>query len=234
MNNYLVEIREFEDLKLFDEKFNFLYKNDKRIPKEEFQNYDIYRRNLDKLICSNQLKESSEDKPQIVESNTVTDKDKLIDAIFNKILNLKDEIAIEEMTHLMDNLYNNLPFSKLLIDRLLITYKSSSYIEIPNYQNFHHMYNIMILIINNLELNNEYFDINFAIIFIAEKTYYLNHKNKFNKIYLCSLLSKNKFVTNKSFWIRLMEIKICSLKNQILKKENKLNVKDEKGFDIII
>jgi hypothetical protein len=228
MNNYIVEIKELEDLKLFDEKFNFLYKNNQRIPKEEFQNYDIYRRNLDKLISSNKVKENIEDKSEVVESNKLTEKERMIDKFFNKIFNIKEDIAIDEMTHLMDNLYNNLPFSKILIDRLILVYKTSSYIEIPNYQNFHHMCNIMISILNNIDLNNDFFDINFAIIYIAEKTYHINPKNKFNKIYLCSSLSKNRIVTNKSFWIKLMEIKIDSLKNQLFNKDNKLNVKEEK------
>jgi len=52
LNNSFVEINAEDDLKDFDEKFNFKYKNNERIPREEFLNYDIYRRNLEKILGS--------------------------------------------------------------------------------------------------------------------------------------------------------------------------------------
>jgi len=53
LNNSFVEINSDEDLRDFDEKFNFKYKNNERIPKEEFLNYDIYRKNLEKILGVN-------------------------------------------------------------------------------------------------------------------------------------------------------------------------------------
>ena len=53
LNNSFVEINAEEDLKDFDERFNYRYKNNERIPKEEFLNYDIYRRNLEKILGTN-------------------------------------------------------------------------------------------------------------------------------------------------------------------------------------
>ncbi len=53
LNNSFVEINAEEDLKDFDEKFNYKYKNNERIPKEEFLNYDIYRKNLEKILGTN-------------------------------------------------------------------------------------------------------------------------------------------------------------------------------------
>lgn len=51
--NYSNEINLEEDIKEFDEKFNYRFKNHERIPREEFLNYDIYRKNLEKMFNSN-------------------------------------------------------------------------------------------------------------------------------------------------------------------------------------
>lgn len=53
LNNSFVEINAEEDLKDFDERFNYKYKNNERIPKEEFLNYDVYRKNLEKILGVN-------------------------------------------------------------------------------------------------------------------------------------------------------------------------------------
>jgi hypothetical protein len=50
LNNSIVEINADDDMKVFDDRFNYRYKNNERIPKEEFLNYDIYRRNLEKIL----------------------------------------------------------------------------------------------------------------------------------------------------------------------------------------
>ena len=70
-------------------------------------------------------------------------------------------------------------------------------------------------------MNNDYFEMNFAIIYISEKTNYINPDNKMNKIYLCSLIYKNKQLTNKSYWLKLIEIKINSMTNQKVAREYK-------------
>ncbi len=234
MNNALVEIKEDEDMKLFDEKFNFLYKNNERIPREEFLNYDIYRRNLEKLMAANiHLSESHHEETNEVSNEKLSDKEKLVDIVFNEIRIKDDEIAIEDLGVIMNNLNNNLSFSKLLIDRLLVVYKKKLSINIPNYQNFHHLSNILLSVINNIDMNNEFFELNFAIIYISEKTYYLNPNNKTNRIYLCNYISKNKLISNRSFWVELIEIKICSMVEQRIDKENKYKF-DKRGKLFII
>lgn len=53
LNNSFVEININDDLNNFDSKFNYRYKNNDRFPKEEFLNYDNYRKNLDKIVENN-------------------------------------------------------------------------------------------------------------------------------------------------------------------------------------
>ena len=54
-------------MKDFYDMFNYRYKNNERIPKEEFLNYDIYRRNLEKILgTSNQSPFNNEGKILII------------------------------------------------------------------------------------------------------------------------------------------------------------------------
>lgn len=53
LNNSLIEIKPEDDMKDFEDRFNYRYKNNERIPKEEFLNYDIYRRNIEKILGNN-------------------------------------------------------------------------------------------------------------------------------------------------------------------------------------
>ena len=51
MNSLTVKLN--EDIQLYQEKFNFLYKPGLRIPNEEIVLYDIYRRNIEAIINNN-------------------------------------------------------------------------------------------------------------------------------------------------------------------------------------
>jgi hypothetical protein len=212
LNNSLVEIKIEEDLKLFDEKFNFLYKTHERIPREEFLNYDIYRRNMDKLITSHFIQNDSTGESDLDTSviSTQDDKKSFIDRFFRDIRTKDIEISMDDITFIIDKVCSSTDFSKMFVDRLLTIYKNAIYVSIPNYQNFFHLSNILLNISSTLEVGTESFGINFAVIFIAEKTYYVNPENKLNKVYLCSILSKNRALFNKSFWTALLDIKITN------------------------
>jgi hypothetical protein len=222
LHNSLVEIKIEDDLKLFDEKFNYLYKNHERIPKEEFMNYDIYRRNMDKLITSHFIQNENTAAESDLDASIITtqdDKKTFIDKFFKDMTNRDAEISMEDLSIVIDNICNNIEFSRLFIDRLLIIYKNVISVRVPNYQNFHHLSHILLNIANNTDIRSEYFGINFAIIFIAEKTYYLNPENKLNKIYLCSIIGRNKFISSKNFWTSLIDIKINTAIDKRLNSE---------------
>ena len=67
-------------------------------------------------------------------------------------------------------------------------------------------------------LKNENYDINFAIIFIAERTYYNIDEN--NKIYQCAILARNKLYSSRKYWMDLMELKINRKVDNQVKKYN--------------
>lgn len=131
---------------------------------------------------------------------------------------------------------------------MLIFYKQNLFAEIKNFNNFKHFGVLLNTILTNIEQNKKYIDINFAIIYIAEKTFYKNKENSYNKIYLCGFLSKNRIFSDKNFWLDLIELKLNSvaemkLEGEIKKREkefliakrqsmrNNLNIEKEKRKD---
>ena len=64
------------------------------------------------------------------------------------------------------------------------------------------------------------FELNFKIIFIAERFFYQNKVNN-NKVYLSAILSKNKFYRTKLFWRNVIELKLVNkLDDHILRLKN--------------
>ena len=119
------------------------------------------------------------------------------------------EIQAESMSRFMEVLYENQYFSKNFIDMILIDRKNL-FIKLTNYNNLQHFGNILNTISLNLDnVQNENYDLNFAIIFIAERTFcYIKKDENLIKVYLSAILSKNKLYSTRSFWIELIELKL--------------------------
>lgn len=112
---------------------------------------------------------------------------------------------------------------------MLVYYKNNLFTQINNYNNFNHFAGLLNMILFNIDRKKEFLDIYFAVIYIAEKTFYKNKENAFNKIYLCSLLSKNKIFSDKKFWEDLIELKM----NSIIEQKLPLEVKQKENEYIV-
>ena len=99
-------------------------------------------------------------------------------------------------------------YSQNVINRFLFIHRNNLYVEVQNYNNFNHLAGILTNVILNIDKKNNYMELNYSIIFIAEKTFFKNKENYFNKIYLCSLLSKNKMFYDKNFWTDLFDYRL--------------------------
>ena len=118
-------------------------------------------------------------------------------------------------------IYRNKNCSKVFIDRILLKELGKLSIKFQNYDNMMDFANILTTITLNCEFNKiDDFEINFAVIYISEKTYYL--KDPETKIYLCSIISKNKIYSSKMFWKELIELK-CKI-HQIDQQINTINL----------
>jgi len=118
-----------------------------------------------------------------------------------------EEIDFDLVGKMMDAVEKNLGFSKAIIDAIL-SEKKNIYLEFQNYSNMQHLSNIFYNISTSIDSpNHKFYDLNFAIIFIGERSYFVDQYSQ-NKFYLCSLLSKNKIYSRKSFWMDLIKLKL--------------------------
>ena len=152
------------------------------------------------------------------DQNQENKQDKLIDEFINNLFK-ENEINIEEIGKIMEILYGNITSSQNFIDKIILREKKNLSIKFLNFNNLNHFTNILITISLNADnVENENYDINFAIIFIAERTYYYKDEN--NKTYLCALLARNKLYSSRKYWMDLMELKISRKIDNQIKKYN--------------
>ena len=248
------------DQKTFENIFNHKIEIEnnlfKRFTNEQFLDYEIFKKNNSDLIDNqnnnstensiilteeeikklNLSKENSMDFIEIKKLQKEIDllnkkDDANFQRIINDLINSPEAITNDELMYVINKIENNIEKSKIFLYYLLIYYQKDTFVKINCIFNLYHLSNFLLIIINNSQSGN--FDLNFIMIYIAERTIFLNPENIFNKCYLCKLLSKNKIFQDKNFWNNLIEKKISTvadikIKNEIDKKEQKKNLIDEK------
>ena len=254
LNSLTVKLN--EDIQLYQEKFNFLYKPGLRIPNEEIVLYDIYRRNIEAIINNNKkfnynnltvmsLDENENNNSLLFEYNqrffefdnssetmTLDQNDSII------IKNIFDNKPINfnlKLFSLFENkLKNDSNFATTIIDKML----REHFMQQLNYQfkvkdNFDRFVQILIDIAYNKDISdysNKSFEINFAIIYIAERVFFEDEKK--NRKYACSILAEKCHIfSEKYFWENLIDFKINSIIKKLtdkeLKEENKSKPKEK-------
>ena len=239
---------------------NFVIDKEKqiRIKNEEFIDYDTYKKQLSALINQNRmyLREDTKNNrinfnPQEILINTIdstsisSSKKSNEEYIFNQEENLLienifllEEIDTFKTEKLITKIKNNFEYAQNLIDKVLERYTSSIGVHILNENNFIKFAKIINGVLSNKEIQKNLFEINFAIIYIAEKTFYQKADNPFYKRYLCKLLSElNQDIKSKEYWLKLLSIRIqITLEEEanirtkkILKEERKKKLFEEKN-----
>ena len=229
-----------------------------RIKNEEFIDYDTYKKQLSALINQNRmyLKEDTNNNrinfnPQEILINTI---DSTSISSFSKknsdefIFNQEENILIENIfllekvdsfkaDKLAAKIQNNFEYAQNIIDKVLERYTSSIGVQILNENNFIQFGKLINGILLNEEIQTKLFEINFAIIYISEKTFYQKEENPFYKRYLCKLLSElNNIIRSKEYWSKLLSIRIqitldeeANIKSKkIFKEEKKKKLLEEK------
>ena len=182
-----------------------------RIKNEEFVDYESYKKQLKKLIEQNRmyLKEDTKNNrynfnPQEILINTIDStslssfsKKKSEEYAFNQEENilieqifLLEEIDSFKADKLISKIQNNFDYAQNLIDKVLERYTSSIGVQILNENNFINYGKMINGVLLNQEVQKSLFEINFAIIYLAEKTFYQKEENPFYKRYLFKLLSE--------------------------------------------
>ena len=234
-NKFSFKVKLDEDMKIYLDKFNYIYKPNERFINENFLLYDIYRRNIEAIINnSNNLiqkgtdldssetpyskipnySQSSNDYNEnvfnFVNNNIVLESNDLI--IYNNLFTEKPvNINIKSFSDFLKKLNNDISFCEKIINKSLdeFFYKQL-YHEFKTYEQLDKMTQILIEISNNKQIPNNHMEINLGIIHIAEKGFYYDQINK-RKIYLCKAIANdrnsNKF-KDINFWKNLLNFKI--------------------------
>ena len=249
-NEDIVKVKIEEDMLMYQEKFSYIYKPNQRFIKEDFLLYDIYRRNIETIIKSSNklIKQNNIPIPNLdinyIGNNTKNQirLDQNDEIVFNSIfsnnpynINRKIFVAFE------NKLKTDCNFAQNVIDKMLNEIFKKVFVKrFENKSQFDKLSDILIDIAMNSKIQNDLFDLNFAIIFIAEKTYYYN-KDTDSKYYLCKALSeKYENFRNKFFWKKMIDYKKKKMIEILVEKEinqmirkNKINLNQpQKNFPI--
>ena len=213
------------DVEYHKQDMNYLNENKKRFLKEDFLDYEILKKSIEK---KDNNEEEGESNQLYFENNLMSMKN--IVAKYNityekslKIINLgkiEEEIEIEQTE---ENKKINEYISELLISEkelqkdkyvfllshlsgkdekiikfvniLMTHYQGNKFIKLKNLENLKLFSNILNIIINCSFNNKNIFYICFITLFISEKTIFFSKKNPLRKYYLCKLLPKKSNTT---------------------------------------
>ena len=247
MGEYIKNIQDFlkiienyisDDICTKDEKHNLeelikYKKEDKRIPEAHFISFNQFAEK-EKLTQNNKQMLKFEFVPSGIPSsnklNHLEEKDinDFIKDLVNNLTN-ENEVPGDKIAKLIELFHFknlNSELEKKFLDTIIEKRKISS-IQFYNLKNLDHLSNILSYITFKEEsIFNDKFELNFKIIYIAERIFYQNKINN-NKVYLSAILSKNKFYRTKTFWKNVMELKLANklqdhmirIKNYILPEE---------------
>ena len=241
------KIKEKTRILINEQLNNFVLDPEKnlRIKNEEFIEYEEYKTQLSNLINRNRmyLKEDTKNNrinfnPQEMLINTIIEKKskKKEEYIFNKEENnlienifLLEEIDTFKASQLIEKIKNNFEYGQNIIDKVLERYTSSIGVQVLNEKNFIKYAKMINAVLLNKEIQKDLFEINFAVIYIAEKTFYQKEENPFYKRYLCKLISElNEYIRTKEFWNKLLEIRIQVTIDEEAKNKTKKIFNEEK------
>ena len=233
INDFLKIIENYisNDICSKDEKHNLdelnkFKKEDKRISDEKFISFSQFVEN-EKLTHNNKQSINFVFVPSGIPNekiNNLEEKDiiNFIKELVNDLIK-ENEVSGVKIAKLIELFLFKNPNSELekkFLDTLIEKRKISS-IQFYNLKNIEHLSNILSYITFKEEsIFADKFELNFKIIYLAERIFYKNKINN-NKVYLSAILSKNKYYRTKSFWKNVMELKLANkLQDHMIRIQN--------------
>ena len=199
--------------------------NDLRIPKHNFISYQHYYETI-KDKKDNNL----ETMKKVVINPSLQMKESECNEFIKETVNIllsENDIDQENMAKIFEllNVARYEVGKKIL--NCLYEKRGMSTLVFLNLHNLEHLSNILgYITLHESSIFNEQFDLNFKIIFIAERIYYLK-KNNNDKVYLNALLSKNKYFRTKQFWRDILELKLANKLTDHIKRFKSLKIKEK-------
>ena len=236
INNFIVEIEKFNSKEVAEEEENYQskimskyrnideVKNGLRIPKSEFITYqNFYEKNNDKI------KKLVSNESIIINPNLEMNEKECNNFIKDMINNLLSESDFGQDN--ISKIFEYLNLSSYDVGKMILNSlyekKGISSIVFLNLQNLEYLSNILgHITLHHSSIFNGQFDLNFKIIYIAERVYYLK-KSTNDKIYLSALLSKNKYYRTKQFWRNVVELKLANKLDDHIKRFKNLKFQEK-------
>ena len=227
-----------EEQNIWNNKLFQFQKDEEFIPLESFISFkDFYSKNQDILLNN---KYNFDIKIENIENyKKITNmKEKEMVDCFNSIITLfldKETINQEKINLIFDIFQNPRKKDpwKIFIDCLLNKNTELSILKFVNLKNLEDLGNCLnYAILREDSIFEGNFEINLKIIYISEKTFYMNEENN-DKIYLSAILSKNKYLRTSQYWRNILEFKLANKINEAIKRFNDVfEFKNEKkkGF----
>ena len=230
------------DIKVYNNALDFKNENKIRFPIEQFLNYEIFKKSESNDKINNNLyflQNQFDEKILGFENNKSLDnieflqlikediktKDTTLESNIEKLINDTKPLPNDELTYNINQIEFNKNNSILFMKYLSTYYKDNAFVEIKCLENIHHLSSLLSIILTNSQSIKEILYLNFILIYLAEKTVYINPENKFNKCYLSKLISKNKLFSEKEFWNELLDMKISNITD--IKVKNELEKKNQ-------
>ena len=241
INDFLFIIENFisqniceKDEKFWMNEISRYKKNDNdRIPTEKFISFNEYMEKNKNDDKNSELDIFNCEKYQ--NNITLNNFDEKEEKIFiNEViddLRKEEEISLDKIAILIELFENKKNDTKKLFLDSIIDKKKTS-IKFSNLKNLEHLSNIISFIsLKEDSIFKGKFELNFKIIYIAERIYYQNKLNN-NKIYLSAILSKNKFFRTKQFWRNVIELKLAHKLNDHIERLRNITLPEEKKKNI--
>ena len=250
-NKNFMKVKLEQDMNKYKEKFNFCKKENIRFIKEDLFLYEIHKKNLDLIIKNpNYLNNANNNINNI---NNISLNNNLLPYIsynhnvFNfetvKVkLNYDDQIIFNNLfDNTLDNpnldnkkfssfkkrLIDDIKFSEEIIDKMLgEVFQRPIYYEFKNYEKFECVKQILVDISMNKEVRTNIMEMNYGIIFIAEKGFYFDKNLKEKKYLSKEIIKEDNNFKSKYFWNKLLENKINSSLKKHKKSEEEIDKKN--------
>ena len=144
-------------------------------------------------------------------------------------LTKEEDIPLEKIAiliELFDLKKKNYDYKKLFLDNIVEIKKPS--VKYLNLNNLEILANVLSYIsLNEDSIFKGKFELNFKIIYVAERVFYQNKYNN-NKIYLSAILSKNKYFRTRQFWRNIIELKLAHKLCDYIERLRNLKLPEEK------
>ena len=170
-------------------------------------------------------------KDKMVNNNSLNKELVEIDNIISNLILKEKKIEDDKFLKVMNFVQEKFDGCKNFIYILMNHYTQKKILKFNCTENIFLLNSILNIIIYYIWENDEYTYLAFFILFIGERTLYLNSKGKQSNYYLCKIMAKNTIYHINDFWNKIINLKVKVLARIKLDKEFQIKKKNSKRKD---